>query len=192
MESGVEVVMESGVESGGVEGRSAAAGEVLYGLISEAVRRIPRDMSLTSLATLATLDRTGPRRITDLAMVEGVAQPSMTTLVSVLERAGFAERRRDPADGRVALIEITAAGSQFLASRRRAGAEAFTELIRKLPSGETAALIAAIPALEHLRALGHEKRDLLPRPAGGEVEAARGEGAEEARAGKGAGEGAEQ
>ena len=46
---------------------SAAIGAALYGLATRATRRLPRDMSLTSAATLATLDRTGPRRITDLA-----------------------------------------------------------------------------------------------------------------------------
>ena len=39
-------------------------------------------MSLTSLSTLATLELTGPRRITDLAANEGVTQPSMTALVT--------------------------------------------------------------------------------------------------------------
>jgi DNA-binding MarR family transcriptional regulator len=136
----------------------AAAGQVLYALATEAVRRMPRDMSLTSLATLSTLDRTGPRRITDLAVIEGVAQPSMTTLVTGLQRAGLAERRGDPADGRVALVEITAAGSELLRARRRAGAEAFAELIGKLPPAELAALIAAIPALDRLRELGTEPK----------------------------------
>jgi DNA-binding MarR family transcriptional regulator len=147
----------------------ALAGQALYGLASEAIRRLPRDISLTSLSTLSTLDRTGPRRITDLAVVQGVAQPSMTTLVTVLQRSGLAERRADPADGRVALIEITAAGSELLRSRRRAGADAFTELIGKLPPAEQATLIAAIPALEHLRALGTERRDPSPHPAGKDV-----------------------
>jgi DNA-binding MarR family transcriptional regulator len=142
----------------------ALAGQALYGLASEAVRRLPRDMSLTSLSTLSTLDRTGPRRITDLAVVQGVAQPSMTTLVTVLQRSGLAERRADPGDGRVALIAITPAGSQLLRSRRRAGAEAFTELIGKLAPAEQATLIAAIPALEHLRALGNEQRDPAQPP----------------------------
>ena len=65
--------------------RSAAIGAALYGLATRAVRRLPRDMSLTSAATLATLDRTGPRRITDLAAAEGVTQPAMTNLVRVME-----------------------------------------------------------------------------------------------------------
>lgn len=155
------------------DGAPDAAGQVLYGLATEAVRRIPRDMSLTSLATLSTLDRTGPRRITDLALVEGVAQPSMTTLATNLQRDGLVERRSDPADGRVALIEITAAGTELLRARRRAGAQAITELIGKLPPAEVAALAAAVPALEHLRELGNEQRDLAVGHLSGEASSAR-------------------
>jgi DNA-binding MarR family transcriptional regulator len=116
-------------------------------------------MSLTSLSTLSTLDRTGPRRVTDLAAVEGVTQPSMTTLVTVLERSGLVERRSDPTDGRVALIAMTDAGSDYIRARRRAGAEAFTQLIDKLSDPEAAALARAIPALEHLLALDDQERE---------------------------------
>jgi DNA-binding MarR family transcriptional regulator len=144
----------------------ASVGQALYGLISDAVRRIPRDMSLTSLSTLSTLDRTGPRRITDLAVIQGVAQPSMTTLVTGLQRSGFVERGADPADGRVALVQITPAGLAFMQARRHAGAEAFTDLIGKLPPAEVALLLAAVPALEHLRAIGNEQRDPSAHPAG--------------------------
>jgi DNA-binding MarR family transcriptional regulator len=144
-------------------GDRAAAGEALYGLVSAAVRRGPREMSLTSLSTLATLDRTGPRRVTDLAFIEGVAQPSMTALVSVLERSGLVERRGDPADKRVALVALTPAGAELLRSRRRAGAEALVQLIDKLPARDAAALAAAIPALRHLRELDNEEREPAAR-----------------------------
>ncbi len=83
---------------------SDAIGSALYGLATRAVRRLPRDMSLTSAATLATLDRTGPRRITDLAVAEGVTQPAMTVLVRVLEESGLVERKGDPSDKRVTLV----------------------------------------------------------------------------------------
>lgn len=138
-------------------------GEALMGLTTSAVRRAPRDMSLTSLATLATLDRAGPQRITDLARVEGVAQPSMTVLVGILERDGFVVRRGDPSDKRVVLIELTAAGMDLIRSRRRAGAQAFAQLIEELPSGEIAALLAALPALEHLRELEDVQRATTTR-----------------------------
>jgi DNA-binding MarR family transcriptional regulator len=132
---------------------SAAAGEALFGLVIGAVRRIPRELSLTSASTLSTLDRSGPRRITDLAVIEGVTQPAMTVLVRVLEDSGMVERRSDPTDKRVALVAVTETGTSYVRSRRRAGADAFVQLIDKLTDDEVAALIAAIPALEHLREL---------------------------------------
>ena len=65
---------------------------------------------LTSAATLATLDKTGPRRITDLAVAEGVTQPAMTVLVRVMEESGLVERKKDPSDKRVTLVYLTEAG----------------------------------------------------------------------------------
>lgn len=151
-------------------GTWAAAGEALYALLPAALLRQPREMSLTSLATLATLDRTGPRRVTDLAVIQGVTQPSMTTLVSVLERSGLVERRSDPADGRVALVALTPAGADLLRARRRAGAGIFEQLIEKLPPEEAAALVAAIPALRHLRELDSEGREPAARESAGGLE----------------------
>jgi DNA-binding MarR family transcriptional regulator len=156
------VAREGGVRRKG--GGTDRAGAALYGLVSGAVRRAPREMSLTSVSTLSTLDRTGPRRITDLAVMEGVTQPSMTVLVRVLERLGWVERRGDPTDRRVALVAITEAGSDYIRARRRAGAEAFQQLIDKLPPEEAATLAAAIPALEHLRDLDDQQREPLTRP----------------------------
>ena len=133
--------------------QAAATGAALYALAVQAVRQVPRTMSMTSLSTLSTLDETGPRRITDLAIIQGVTQPSMTTLVKVLERDGMVERRGDPSDGRVALVALTDAGSKFVRGRRRSNAEAFAQLIDKLSDEDAATLAAAIPALEHLQAL---------------------------------------
>src|SRR5580704_2740157 len=122
---------------------STAIGTTLYGLATRAVRRAPRDLTITSAATLATLDRTGPRRITDLAAIEGVTQPAMTVLVRVLEESGLVQRRGDPTDKRVALVALTEAGASYVRARRRAGADAFVRLIDKLPDDEVAAVAAA-------------------------------------------------
>jgi len=139
-------------------GERVAIAEALYRLVSAAVRQQPRQISLTSASTLATVERTGPQRITDLATIEGVTQPSMTALVTVLERAGLVERRPDPHDQRVVLAALTAAGTDYVRSRRRAGAEAFARLIDKLPPDETATLLAAAPALQQLNELDAERR----------------------------------
>jgi DNA-binding MarR family transcriptional regulator len=106
------------------------------------------------------VERTGPRRITDLSVSEGITQPSMTSLVTALERSGLVERRADVHDQRVVLVALTEAGADYLRKRRQAGTEAFTRLIGKLPAADTAALVAAAPALRHL----HDLNEAPPAP----------------------------
>jgi DNA-binding MarR family transcriptional regulator len=148
-----------------VDGGSAAVGEVLFGLVSVAVRQRQRDLSLTATSTLATLERTGPRRLTDLAAGEGVSQPSMTAVVSQLEQLGFVQRRRDPRDGRVVPVAITAAGRQQLRTMRGVGTSAFTVLIDKLAEPEATQLAAALPALRRLLDLAEETKTTTEPPA---------------------------
>ncbi len=150
--TGQDERLETGSES------RDAIGEALYGLVTLAVRHGPREISLTAASTMSTLDRTGPRRLTDLAVIEGVTQPSMSVLVTGLERAGLAERRQDPADKRIVLVGLTAAGSEYIHARRRAGARTFADLIDKLPEVEAAALAAAVPAMNRLRDLDSDRR----------------------------------
>lgn len=138
-------------------------GEALFSLATIAVRHRERNLSLTAISTLATLSRTGPRRLTDLASTEGVTQPSMTGLVTQLEELGYAKRCKDPCDGRVCLVAITDAGETSLASLRRAGARAVTALVDHLPDEDVAALRAAMPALHRLLDLGalYETREAM-------------------------------
>jgi DNA-binding MarR family transcriptional regulator len=119
-------------------------------------------MSLTSLSTLATLELTGPRRITDLAASEGVTQPSMTALVTALERSGQVKRRSDPSDRRVALVTLTPDGVAYIRKRRQAGVEDFVHLISDLPVDETDALTKAVGALAHLQRLDEDRRSQSP------------------------------
>jgi DNA-binding MarR family transcriptional regulator len=138
-------------------------GEALYTLAAGVIRRRSRTHSLTALSTLATLERTGPRRLTDLAMTEEIAQPSMTSLVTQLEQLGLAERLRDHVDARVVLVAITRAGRQLLRRRRQVGAEALTELIDKLDEQVAAELNAALPALLRLVDLVADSDAFTPR-----------------------------
>jgi DNA-binding MarR family transcriptional regulator len=141
----------------------AGVGAALYKVIAARVRWVPRDLSLTSLSTLSTLERSGPRRITDLAVVEGVTQPSMTVLVNGLVRSGLVERQGDPGDRRVALVALSANGKAFMRLRRRTGEVEIERLMEKLAPEEIAALTAAIPALEHLSELDQIQQDQLDR-----------------------------
>src|SRR5579872_587682 len=107
-------------------------------------------LSLTAAATLATLERSGPCRLTWLAAREGVTQPAMTQLIGRLEDAGLVSRAADPADGRVVQVRITADGKATLAGRRAVRAERVAGLLERLSTAERAALAAALPAMDAL------------------------------------------
>ncbi|MCU4187484.1 MarR family transcriptional regulator [Acidiferrimicrobium sp. IK] len=143
----------------------------LYSLAASVVRRMPRDISLTAAATLYALERHGPQRITRLAALEGVAQPSMTALVTKLEHDGLAERRSDPTDGRAVLVALTAAGERYVHERRQAGAAGLVRLIDDLPADHARSLRDALPALQAVAVLDHRDTGaasrLTPTPGGG-------------------------
>ena len=96
---------------------------VLVRLLVKQVRS--REISRTEMEVLSILTE-GPRRITELTDLEGIAQPTMTLLVKRLEERGWVQREGLPDDGRVVMISLTRAGStaqekfraQFLAALR--------------------------------------------------------------------------
>ena len=113
-------------------------------------RSSPARLSGTSVATLDALEYSGPLRITDLAELQGVSQPGMTMLVNRLAADGYAERFRDPTDGRAALVRITPAGREVLAERQAARSAAICAAISQLPAEHQQALSAAAGAMHAL------------------------------------------
>jgi DNA-binding MarR family transcriptional regulator len=86
-------------------------------------------------------------------------QPSMTALVSTLARSGLVERRCEPSDRRVALVALTADGTDYIRTRRQAGVEVFARLIDDLPPDEADALSAAVTAIAHVQRLDEDRRN---------------------------------
>jgi DNA-binding MarR family transcriptional regulator len=107
-------------------------------------------LSMTARSTLGMLRDEGPQRLSELARLEGISQPAMTTLVNRLEAEQLVRRDGDPADGRVVIVSITAAGRQSVESRRAERARALMDQVAQLPADQRAALIAALPALRVL------------------------------------------
>jgi DNA-binding MarR family transcriptional regulator len=81
---------------------------VLVRLLVKQVRS--REISRTEMEVLSILSE-GPRKITELTELEGIAQPTMTLLVKRLQEKGWVRREGLPADGRVVMISLTAVGS---------------------------------------------------------------------------------
>lgn len=126
------------------------AADSLYTLLTLLIVRQPRDISMTTASTLATLRREGPTRITALATAQGVTQPSMTALIASLEKSGMVVRRTDPDDRRASLIELTDAGLERSIARRRDATDRIAGYLAQLPDDQREVLLAAIPALRGL------------------------------------------
>jgi DNA-binding MarR family transcriptional regulator len=109
------------------------------------------ELTASSQATLATVERLGPVTLGELAAVERVQPPSMTRIVSRLEEWGYVTRTVDPADRRVARVAITDAGHELLA-RIRTRKDAFlAQRIAELTDAQRALLARALPLLERLQ-----------------------------------------
>jgi DNA-binding MarR family transcriptional regulator len=138
------------------DGQQLSTGEILFALGTLSIRQRPRDLSLTALSTLATIERTGARRLGDLAVSEGVTQPSMSALVSQLEGLGLADRQTDANDGRVVRVAITPAGREHLSVLRQAGASVFDVLVDKLTPREASSLRAVLPVFRRMLQLADD------------------------------------
>ena len=109
--------------------------------------RTPSGLSASTLSALSRLDALGSLRVTDLAELEQLTQPGMTTLINRLEDAGFAVREPDPTDGRAVRVTITPSGAARVLAYRESRAALIRTRIAQLSDGDQAALIAALPAL---------------------------------------------
>ena len=104
----------------------------------------------TQLATLSTVERSGPLRLGDLAAAEGIAPSTLTRLVAVLEELGYVQRCADPKDARASTLAITPKGHETLERLRAEGTALLTQSLMLLTADQRAALAAAVPALEQL------------------------------------------
>jgi DNA-binding MarR family transcriptional regulator len=114
--------------------------------------RLGCELSRTELGLLNTLS-SGPRRITDLAELERLAQPTLTQLVQRLEQQGFVSRERQTDDGRVVLVSLTEAGAVALDDFRSRASAALGAHLLEQPDAEVESLAAATDTLGRLVAL---------------------------------------
>lgn len=76
-------------------------------------------LSVLGLGVLERLHERGPQRPGDLADELDVSQPTGSDAIAALQRRGLVERRRNPADLRSTLVELTDAGERTAASVAR-------------------------------------------------------------------------
>jgi DNA-binding MarR family transcriptional regulator len=116
------------------------------------VRALGGELSRTEVGLLSTLSG-GAQRITALADLEGLAQPTMTSMVKQLEQRGLVRRERQADDGRVVLVNLTEAGRVTLEDYRTRVRAMLGIYLREIPDEQVQALAAATDALAQLIAL---------------------------------------
>src|SRR5437868_7526193 len=104
----------------------------------------------TQLAALATVERSGPMRLGDLAAAEGIAPSTLTRLVTALEESGYVRRDADPSDARASTLAITPRGNDALERIRSENTLMLAASLRMLSPAQRSALAAALPVLEQL------------------------------------------
>jgi DNA-binding MarR family transcriptional regulator len=136
--------------------RSAQIDYVASELVSRAalltrllLRQVDAELSRTELGLLRTLSD-GPRRITELAELEGLAQPTTTILVKQLEQEGLVRRERRSEDGRVVLVDLTKSGRDALDTYRERVRETIGEYLAEISDEQVDQLAAATETLAEL------------------------------------------
>lgn len=115
-------------------------------LIRLLMRSGAHQLSRTEAGVLSTLID-GPRRITELAASEALAQPTVTQLVDKLEGRGLVLRGRSGDDGRVVLVEISPLGREQLEGLRAEIRANMREALADLPDNELTELAHASETL---------------------------------------------
>src|SRR2546421_8182594 len=76
---------------------------------------LPPGINLAQARTLLNLRECGPQRITDLAQLERVRQPTMSTLIARMEQLGWVTRMAGEADRRAVFVRLTDEGKRIIA-----------------------------------------------------------------------------
>jgi DNA-binding MarR family transcriptional regulator len=108
-------------------------------------------LSAPRASALSVLVFRGPVTMTALAEAEQVRRPTITRLVDSLERRGLVRRVSDADDGRVQLVEATAAGKRLLQKGRARRVERLMTGIAQLRLEDQQVLKRAAELMEGLR-----------------------------------------
>ena len=105
-----------------------------------------------TIGALATVSRSGPIRLGDLAAREDMAPPTLTRVVALLEEQHLIVKGPDPADRRATLVGITPQGQELMARLVQARMDRLSERVAALDPQQREILVRAVPVLEALTA----------------------------------------
>jgi DNA-binding MarR family transcriptional regulator len=97
-------------------------------------------LSAPRLSALSVVVFGGPLTLGELARAEQVRPPTMTRIVTGLEKDGLVKRKGDPRDRRLTRIEATPKGRKILAAGRARRVEKLASAVGRLKRKELADL----------------------------------------------------
>ena len=113
-------------------------------------REEPTGLTISQLSALATVVRSGPISIGQLAEAEALPSPAATRLADKLEEAGLVTRSPNPSDRRGILVGATAEGGALVARLVQASNTWLAQRFEALPARGRLVLEEAVEVLEAL------------------------------------------
>ncbi len=120
----------------------------LINVLREAV--LPPGMNSAQARTLLALHDAGPQRVTDLARLDHLKQPTMSAVLTRMERLGWVRRRDDDGDLRAVIVDITEPGERVARQLIAARTAVLESYLDALSAEDRALLTTALPALRKL------------------------------------------
>jgi len=108
------------------------------------------ELTPSAVSALAAVERHGPLTPSELAGIERIKRPTATRILRGLVEAGLIDRAPDPADGRSALLSVSAAGRERLRRLRSRKNAYLARRMRDLPGEDLRTLERAAEILERM------------------------------------------
>lgn len=135
------------------EPRAEALADRLHSSAIHLLRQLRREddasgLSAPRLSALSVVVFGGPLTLGLLAAAERVKPPTMTRIVTGLEKDGLVQRIGDVRDRRLTRIRATDKGQRILAAGRARRVEKLAAAVKQLDTGELAELARGVQLLE--------------------------------------------
>jgi DNA-binding MarR family transcriptional regulator len=107
-------------------------------------------VTASRLAALSAIVFEGPISLTDVARIQQVKAPTMTRLVSALERQGLVKRADDPGDGRSIKLTATRRGREVMLAARQRRLNRLARAMAVMSPQDVRKVEEALPALDRI------------------------------------------
>jgi len=129
-----------------------AVADQLHSAAIHLLRQLRREddasgLSAPRLSALSVVVFGGPLTLGELARAEQVKPPTMTRIVTGLEKEGLVKRKGDPRDRRLTRIEATPKGQTVLAAGRARRVKKLANAVRRMEEKELAGLRRGVQLL---------------------------------------------